>query len=170
MMGTFPPNRDDREDDPMVILDDYDDGLSSSSRARTLASSCFQRSNSLGNDFCPHSSRLFPLMEADDELPVQSSSLRKQTAVTCLSALVETPDNECVNDNNNSLGSFDHRFPTIMLPDKSHEDDDDDEWGHFAQHGIEDYRTSNRRVQVPSRRRRPLQRRRSPAKYDRRTW
>ena len=156
-MGKFPPNRDDREDEPMMMSDDYN---AVSSLTRIPSSSCFERRNSLGNDFCPHSSQLFPLMEADDELPVQSSSLRKQTAVTCLSALLETPDYE---SSNSSHGDLAHHgvFPT-MVPDQS----PDDEWGHFSHDGIEYYRSSNR-VRLPSHRRRSHQRKKSPAKYDR---
>lgn len=163
MMGTFLSNGDGTEDEPMMMSDEYE-GVSSLGRSST--SSCFERSNSLGNDFCPHSSQLFPLMEADDELPVQTSSLRKQTAVTCLSALVETPDYE--SGSNGSQEDLTHIhagggvFP-VLSPDQS----PDDEWGHFAQHATDLYRSSSR-VRLPSRRRRPHQRRRSPAKYDRR--
>jgi len=177
MMGTFSPIRHGREDETTTIWDNYD-GVSSFTSSRdnptsssSSSSSCFERSDSLGNDYCPHSSQLYPLMEAEDELPVQPLSLRKQTAVTCLYTLVETPpDNECINSNDydSSHGrDFVHRgvFPDMVVTDQSI----GDEWGHFAQYWTDDYGgSSNYRVRLPSRRRKPpLQRRRPQAKYDR---
>lgn len=150
----FPPSRNNEDDEPMMICD-YD-AVPSSHETTT----CFERSNSLGNDFCPHSSQLFPLMEADEELPIVSSSIRKQTAVTCLSALAQSTDFE--DSNNSSHSDF---TPRAVFGRLVAEEGPEDEWGQFAHHEAE-FARSTRPLRLPSRRR-PHQRRRSTAKYDR---
>lgn len=161
-MGTFFPNRnDDEEDDPMMICDP------SSSNEAPGPSSCFRRSHSggLGNDYCPHSSQLFPLMEANGDLPLEQSSLRKQTAVTCLAALAETPDYEGGGSNSSNSHPSGGVFGGLLLVAPDHPNEDD-EWGQFAHHEAQVSRSGGRRVRIPSRRK-PHQRRRSPAKYGR---
>ena len=164
-MGTFFPNCNDTEDDDDAMMICNDTSSSDNNTPRTYNN--YTRSNSLSNDYCPHSSQLFPLMEADVDLPLVPSSLRKQTAVTCLAALAETPDYEGPNaattvGSHALLGGV---FGTALVA----QDADDDEWGHFAQHHETQVSRSaaSRRVRIPSPRRKPHQRRRSSAKFER---
>lgn len=172
-MGTFPPNPNDAEDEVMMICDDDYNGASSSSNGHA-SSSFFEQSNGLGNDYCPHSSELFPLMEvADDDIPLMPSTLRKQTAVTCLTALAEAEF-----EGSSGSGQDDFTRATAvsvvgggpLFGSSSStlvaEASPDDEWGQFAHHETQFARsTGGRRVRLHSQRR--PRRRRSPAKYDR---
>ena len=187
-MGIFPPSRNDDEDEAMMICDDYNGAsFTSSPNGGQTPSSYFPLSNGMGNDFCPHSSLLFPLMEADEELPLVESSLRKQTAVTCLTALAD--EEEFLEGSTGSshddfgggiasasAGLFCSSITTAAStslrtetndPNKINNNDDDDEWGQFFAHQEAQFARSSGRVRLPTRTR-PHQRRRSAAKYDRR--
>lgn len=170
IMGTFPPNGNDFEDEVMMVCNDYNGASASLSSKGETSPSYFQQRNGLGNDFCPHSSQLFPLMEADDEIPLAASSLRKQTAVTCLTALAEEEFEERSGSAHHLQGDFIQGGGGGLLFASASslvaEADQGDEWGQFAHHHETQLVSSTRRVRLPSRRR-PHQRRRSPAKYDR---
>lgn len=169
-MGTFAPNPNNAEDEVMMICDDYN-GASSSPNGHA-SSSFFERSNGLGNDYCPHSSELFPLMEADDDIPLMPSTLRKQTAVTCLTALANEElegssgsgqDGFARAAARSSVGAVGLFGSSTSVAEGA---SPDDEWGQFAHHEAQFARsTGGRRVRLRSQRR--PRRRRSPAKYDR---
>lgn len=178
-----------------MMCDDNDDF--GEYHPRATSTTFFEQRNSLGNDYCPHSSRLFPLVEQtddDDELSStmmsSSSSLRKQTAVTCLAALDEaTGMIDCDLSGNHSSGNSSHGGSDFAHPAtgfgallsstaiqgglEDEEDEDDASWGHFAHHHHAEFAQStsihqnHHHHRLPTRRRRPHQRRRSPAKYDR---
>ena len=167
-MGTFPPNPNNAEDEVMMICDDYN-GASSSPNGHA-SSSFFEQGNGLGNDYCPHSSEMFPLMEADDDIPLMPSTLRKQTAVTCLTALADeefegsstaSGQDDFARAAASSVGAGLFGSSTLVA-----EASPDDEWGQFAHHEAQFARsTGGRRMRLQSQRR--PRRRRSPAKHDR---
>ena len=169
-MGTFPPNPNDAEDEVMMVCD----GDSASPNGHA-SSSFFEQRNGLGNDYCPHSSQLFPLMEGDVEIPLVPSTLRKQTAVTCLTALAEEEfegSSSSAHDDflrssraavSSSAGSGIVVFGSSTLVAEANPDD---EWGQFAHHHEAQFaRSTSRRVRLHAQQR--PRRRRSPAKYDR---
>lgn len=164
MIGTFPANENNEPDEEeSMMMCDYEYG--SSSVDSQPQSSCFEQNNSLGNDFCPHSTQLCPLMECDESTPLSLPSLRKQTAVSCLAAL--TNDYEGSHSSHTSEGSQreGNSFGLLVCEDSP----EDEQWGQFAHHEADVSSSSlamNHALRLTSRRR-SHQRRRTPAKYGR---
>lgn len=174
-MGTFHPNENDIPEDAnacsspsRMTCDDYESAS---------LSSCFAQTNSLGNDYCPHSSQLFTLMESDESLSSPLPSLRKQRAVPCLTALAHTPKDSFYSDVFSE--TYQSGQKVVTSSSGNHTGDvvavsssPEDEWGQFAQDEVVDFCRSTATTATTCRlptslRRKSHQRRRFPAKYGR---